>query len=74
MTPLQLKLARAALGLGIRQLADMADVAPSTIVRFEAGGATQRRTVDHLRAIVESRGVIFIDADEGGSATIRLRG
>jgi transcriptional regulator with XRE-family HTH domain len=73
MTPLQLKLARAALGLSIRDLAAAANVAPSTVVRFEAGGATQRRTVDDLRVIIEARGIMFLDAADGGSATIRVR-
>jgi DNA-binding XRE family transcriptional regulator len=74
VTPLQLKLARTALGISIRELAGIADVAPSTIVRLEtSGGSTQRRTIDHLRQILEQRGVMFVDAEPGGSATIRLK-
>jgi transcriptional regulator with XRE-family HTH domain len=74
MTPLQLKLARTALGISIRELAHIADVAPSTIVRLEtSGGSTQRRTIDHLREILEKRGVLFVEAEPGSSATIRLK-
>ena len=74
MTPLQLKLARTALGISIRELASIADVAPSTIVRLEtSGGISQRRTIDHLRALLEKRGVMFVDAEPGSSATIRLK-
>ncbi|HEY2753769.1 helix-turn-helix transcriptional regulator [Phenylobacterium sp.] len=73
MTPLQLKLARTAIGLTIRELAQIADVAPSTIVRLEtAVGVSQRRTIEHLRTILETRGVLFVEAEPGASATIRL--
>lgn len=74
VTPLQLKLARTALGISIRDLAKIADVAPSTIVRFETGaGSTQRRTIEHLRDVLEKRGVLFVDGEPGSSATIRLK-
>jgi len=74
MTPLQLKLARTALGMSIRELAVVADVAPSTIVRLESAGAgTQRRTVDQLQRCLEERGIVFLPADDSGAATVRLR-
>ena len=37
LTPLQVKLGRTAVGLGLRDLAKAAGVAPSTITRFENG-------------------------------------
>ncbi len=74
MTPLQLKLARTALNLSIRDLAKIADVAPSTIMRFESGtGGTQRRTLDHIQGVLEERGVMFIDADNTGGPSVRLK-
>lgn len=73
LTPLQLKLARTALGLGMRDLAQAAHVATSTIMRFETGkGGMQTGTLDRLQAVLEQRGIIFIPADLTGSATIRL--
>lgn len=74
MTPLQLRLARTAIGLSIRDLAVAADVAPSTITRFESGsGGTQRRTLDHIQEVLEDLGVLFVDADANGSASVRLK-
>ena len=37
MLPVQCRMARAALGLSVRKLAEAARVAPQTIVRFEGG-------------------------------------
>lgn len=73
LTPLQLKLARTALGLGLRDLAKFAKVATSTIVRFESGkGGMQTGTLDRIQNVLEERGVIFIRADATGGATIRI--
>jgi transcriptional regulator with XRE-family HTH domain len=74
MSPLQLKLARTALDLTIRDLAQLADVAPSTITRFESGnGGTQRRTLEHLQATLENQGVVFFEADASGGPGVRLK-
>ena len=43
-------MARAALGLGIRELARRAKVAPGTIVRLERGEALKERTVEAIVA------------------------
>lgn len=75
ITPLQVKLARTAVGLGVRELADAADVAPSTIQRFESGrGDMQSRTLDKVQRCLESSGVIFIPADSQGGPGVRLKG
>ncbi len=74
MTPLQMKLARTAVGLGVRELATQAGVAPSTIQRFESGrGDMHSRTLDRVRQVLEEAGVIFIDADASGGPGVRLR-
>lgn len=74
ITPLQLRLARTALDLTIRDLAQLADVAPSTITRFESGSAgSQRRTLDHLQKLLEERGVVFLDDDGDRGPGIRVR-
>jgi transcriptional regulator with XRE-family HTH domain len=72
--PLQVKLARTAVGLGVRELAAAADVAPSTIQRFESGrGDMQSRTLDKVQRALEAAGVIFIPADSDGGPGIRMK-
>lgn len=74
ITPLQIKLARTAVGLGVRELAREAGVAPSTIQRFESGrGDMQSRTLDKVQQCLEASGVIFIAADSTGGPGVRLR-
>ncbi|NJL09130.1 MAG: helix-turn-helix domain-containing protein [Methylacidiphilales bacterium] len=65
-------MARAALGLTVRGLADAAGVSHDTIVRFEAGEELKPRTVDAIRRALEAAGVEFI-AENGGGAGVRLR-
>lgn len=74
ITPLQVKLARTAVGLGVRELAEAAEVAPSTIQRFESGrGDMQSRTLDKVQRCLEASGVIFISADAAGGPGVRLQ-
>jgi transcriptional regulator with XRE-family HTH domain len=72
MTPAQCRMARAALELGVRDLAKMADVAPSTITRLERGESLYGRTIDAIRQALEAAGVEFIP-ENGGGAGVRLR-
>lgn len=74
ITPLQMKLARTAVGLGVRELAAQATVAPSTVQRFESGrGDMHARTLDRVQRVLEEAGVIFIPADAEGGPGVRLR-
>ncbi|QYC10173.1 helix-turn-helix domain-containing protein [Brevundimonas nasdae] len=74
INPLQVKLARTAVGMGVRDLAAAAGVAPSTIQRFESGrGDMQSRTLDKVQQTLEDAGVIFIPPDSSGGSGIRLR-
>jgi len=74
ITPLQLRLARTALKLGVRDLAKAADVSPTTVMRYESGrGGVHSSTLASLEAALMARGVVFVDADGTGSATIRLK-
>ncbi len=70
MTPEQCKMARAGLGLGVRELADMAKVSTNTITRFERGESLKERTLDAIRAALETAGVEFTNGDAPG---VRLR-
>lgn len=72
MLPVQSKMARVALGLGVRDLAGLAKVAPATVSRFEAGEELKERTVDALRMALEAAGVIFVD-ENGEGPGVRLR-
>jgi transcriptional regulator with XRE-family HTH domain len=65
-------MARAALQIGIRDLAELAKVSASTIARFEAGEELKERTIDALRAALESVGIEFI-AENGGGPGVRLK-
>jgi transcriptional regulator with XRE-family HTH domain len=74
LAPIQIKLARTAAGLGIRDLAKLADCAPSTILRFETGkGGMHTGTLAKLQKVLEKEGVIFIEADEKFGPGVRLR-
>jgi hypothetical protein len=72
MVPVQCKMARVALGLGVRDLAQIADVAPATVSRFEAGEELKQRTVSAMRHALESAGVIFVE-ENGDGPGVRLR-
>ncbi|PZP40826.1 MAG: transcriptional regulator [Azospirillum brasilense] len=65
-------MARAALHLGVRELADAAQVSPTTITRLERGESLYARTVEAIRAALEAAGVEFIP-ENGGGPGVRLR-
>ena len=65
-------MARAALGLGVRDLAKLAKVSPNTVTRFERGESMQERTLDALKAALEKAGVEFIPQNGKGPG-VRLR-
>jgi transcriptional regulator with XRE-family HTH domain len=73
IVPAQIRMARAALGISVRELAARAGVADSTILRFETNkGGLQAATRDRLQAELEAGGVIFLNADEYGGPGVRL--
>jgi predicted transcriptional regulator len=65
-------MARAALEIGVKELAEKASVSTNTIVRLERGEALKDRTIAAIRAALESAGVELI-AENGGGAGVRLR-
>ena len=65
-------MARAALGLGVRDVAAAAAVSTNTITRLERGETLYPRTLSAIRAALESAGVEFI-AGNGGGPGVRLR-
>jgi transcriptional regulator with XRE-family HTH domain len=72
MNAAQCKMARAATGLGVRELAEAAGVSPNTVARLERGEDLKPATVDSIRAALETAGVEFIP-ENGGGAGVRLR-
>ena len=62
LNAVQCRMARAALGLGVRELAALANVAPATITRLERGEELLPRTVAALQSALEQAGVIFLEA------------
>ena len=65
-------MARAALGIGVRELAAAAKVSTDTVARFERGDELKERTVEALQRALEVAGVEFID-ENGGGPGVRLR-
>ncbi|MEM7667399.1 MAG: helix-turn-helix transcriptional regulator [Pseudomonadota bacterium] len=73
MTAEQVRMARAALQLGVRDLADLAGVAPGTLSRFETGkGGINLSTAQKIREALEAAGIQFIDKN-GGGVGVRFR-
>lgn len=65
MNGLQCRLARVALGLGVRELAKAAEVSTETIVRLEKGETLRPATLERIRNVLEEAGIVFI-SEEGG--------
>jgi transcriptional regulator with XRE-family HTH domain len=65
-------MARAALQIGIRDIAALARVSPNTISRLERGDALFESTLNEIQNAFEAAGVEFIP-ENGGGAGVRLR-
>jgi transcriptional regulator with XRE-family HTH domain len=65
-------MARAALGMGVRELAATAKVSVDTVARFERGEELKERTIDALQNALEVAGIKLID-ENGGGLGVRLR-
>jgi len=72
ITRLQMRMARTALGWGVRDLAQAAGVSPNTVSRFENGAGARADTLGHLQEVLERAGVVFVPADEVGGPGVRL--
>ena len=65
-------MARAATGLGVRELAKAAGVAQATVSRLERGEALRPATVAAIRAALEAAGVVFLP-ENGNGPGVALR-
>jgi transcriptional regulator with XRE-family HTH domain len=72
MKAIQLKMARAAVGWGVRELAEKAGVTANTVTRIENGADAKQSTMDRLQEALEIAGIEFID-ENGGGPGVRLR-
>ncbi|WP_052389687.1 helix-turn-helix domain-containing protein [Belnapia moabensis] len=70
MTPVQLRMGRAALEFTPAELADEAKVPSTEIVRYERGGGIASEAhVAALRQVLEAAGVVFNSVDGARLAT-----
>jgi transcriptional regulator with XRE-family HTH domain len=72
ITRVQLKMARAALGWGVRDLAKKAGVAATTVSRYENGADAYGETLVKLQRTLEAAGLIFLD-ENGEGPGVRLK-
>jgi transcriptional regulator with XRE-family HTH domain len=72
MKAVQVKMARAAIGWGVRELAKRAGLTANTVTRIENGADAKQSTMNKLQQALEAAGVEFID-ENGGGAGVRLQ-
>jgi transcriptional regulator with XRE-family HTH domain len=70
LLPFQSKMARVALGMGVRELAALAGVSPDTIARLERGEPLRAGTLQAIQRSLEAAGVEFTNGDHPG---VRMR-
>jgi transcriptional regulator with XRE-family HTH domain len=66
MKAIQLRMARAAVGWGVRDLARRAGVNANTVTRIENGADAKQSTMDKLQHALESAGMEFTNGDQPG--------
>jgi transcriptional regulator with XRE-family HTH domain len=71
--PLHLRMARAALGWSLKELAERAEVNMNTISRYEGGSQVMSGTISKIEAVLVREGVIFLDDDAELGPGVRLR-
>jgi transcriptional regulator with XRE-family HTH domain len=73
ITRSQIRMARAALGWGVRDLGKRAGIAANTVSRFENGMGTTVATLAQMQTALEKAGIVFIPADNEGGPGVRLK-
>ena len=66
MLPVQSRMARAGLGLQVVEVAKLAKVAHTTVLRFERGEELKPRTVEAIQRAYEIAGIEFTNDDAPG--------
>jgi len=72
MNAAQCRMARAATGFGVRELAKAAGVSPDTVARHERGEELRPATIAAIRSALEAAGVIFLP-ENGNGPGVALR-
>ncbi len=70
VTKAQVKMARVALGWGVRDLARQADLTAQTVTKFENGGNVTLETLEKLKSALENAGITWVP-ENGGPAGVR---
>jgi transcriptional regulator with XRE-family HTH domain len=71
MNGAQVRMARAALKMNVRDLAAAAEVSPNTITRIEADLPSNASTLAAIRRALEAAGIEFMDGDKPGVRVVR---
>ena len=71
MKAIQLRMARAAIGWGVRELAEKAGVTANTVTRIENGADAKQSTIDALQRALEAAGIEFTNGDQPGLRLIK---
>jgi transcriptional regulator with XRE-family HTH domain len=71
MRAVQIRMARAAVGWGVRELAKRAGITANTVTRIENGADAKQSTMDRLRHALEAAGIEFINGDQPGVRLIK---
>jgi transcriptional regulator with XRE-family HTH domain len=66
MKAIQLRMARAAIGWGVRELAEKAGVTANTVTRIENGADAKQSTIDALQRALEAAGIEFTNGAQPG--------
>lgn len=72
MMPLHVRMARAALGWSLQELADKAKVNLNTISRYETGREIKSGTLESIESAFTAAGVVLIYEDANGGIGVRL--
>ncbi len=70
---IQVRMARAALGWSVRDLASRAGLAANTVSRFENGSDAYGDTLAKIQRALEQAGIIFIDQIDDAGPGVRLK-
>lgn len=70
LTNIQVRMARVALGWGVRELAAEAGVTPPTITKFENGGNVTVETLRKIQVALERGGITWVP-ENGGPPGVR---
>jgi len=73
ITPAQCRMARAALRLGVRELAERAGTSAPTVCRFENGVPVFYSIVNDIRTALIDAGVIFVRRYKHAGPGVRMK-